>query len=159
MKIATIHDCIQAKLASLCKRVETFDQLTTRVATHLSSELAKHCRVGSISSEALILVAKNNLVATELRFSLPKLRKALEEDPNFPKFKILKILVDELAPKPAATGQSTLFSLLQSYKTATQPRELSDKAAAIAQMTAASCSHPPLKKALENLASRGKKKS
>lgn len=72
-----IHSCFDKSIINLCDKIETLNEITCFVRSHLPEHLSHSTHVLSVTHGCLILGVDDPIWATELRFLLPTLRDRL----------------------------------------------------------------------------------
>lgn len=138
-----IADCLNPKLITLCQGVIQLDAINQLIHQCLPEALRGTCYAGSFSQGCLILVVKDAVWASQLRYSLPELRDTLRRDGGLYQLTSIKISLNALTPdnliKPTK-NQPVLSQIAR--KNLLEAGEL--------------CRYAPLKAALHRLADRNK---
>jgi hypothetical protein len=132
-----ITKCLNAKLADLCERNIQIETLNLMLKNYLPQELQANCAVGSFNRGCLVLIIKDPVWATQLRFMLPELRDKLRKDAGLYQLSSINI-------------QAFIEPTIKITKKI-KSRTLSSKARVAINNTALQCSYEPLQKALQKL--------
>ncbi len=133
-----INRCFNPKLQDICKRAVQLEELDAKLAEFLPETWRNQCNVGSFSKGCLVLITKEPVWASQLRYKLPELRDRLRSEAGIYQLTSIKVAValDE-GLKPT-----------KKIKT----RTISDKARDTILLQANACQYLPLKNALYHLA-------
>ncbi len=132
--------------SSVTQKLKWLARLNKLWHAQLDATLANHCRVANLREQCLIIEVESAAWLMQLRFQIPALLKTLRKNAELRDLKEIKWYI-----QPAvATARST--------KRRPQNLSLSTHTAQLLRETAESMSNAKLRKALENLAKRGKEK-
>jgi len=136
-----ITQCFNTPLASIYKQASQLDELTRLVQRHLKknhADASVPCTVSRFTSGCLVLAVDDPVWAAQLRFELPNLRDKLRQEGLH---QLTSIRINLLPATPAAKPPKK------------KPRDayISNNAKRNIHESAAHCSYPPLKEALERL--------
>jgi len=135
-----ITQCFNTPLASIYKQASQLDSLTRLVQRHLKKNEHESvpCTVSRFTSGCLILAVDDPVWAAQLRFELPSLRDKLRQEGLH---QLTSIRINLLPATPAAKPP----------KKKSRDACISTNAKRNIHESAAHCSYPPLKEALERL--------
>jgi hypothetical protein len=136
--VRRINRCLNTRLIQICQRTVQLEELTSKLYHYLPSPLQEHCHVGSFNRGCLVIVARDPVWASQLRYSLPELRDKLRIEAGVYQLSSIKVTI--------ATTEAT-----HSIKQPNAP-SLSTKARDAITAGGDQCSYLPLKKALHHLA-------
>jgi hypothetical protein len=135
-----INRCTNQTLQEICKRAIQLEELKQKVNEFLPEFLRPYCFVGSFTKGCLILIAKDTVWSSQLRYSLPDLRDKLRKEGGFFNLTTIKISsIQEETPTRFLPKQTPIIS---------------SKARSIIIDQAESCTYLPLKEALRHLADK-----
>ena len=86
--------CLNQKLATICQRAIKLEELNAKIYTYLPENLREHCHVGSFTNCCLVLVTRDPVWATQLRYALPELRDQLRSEAGIHQLASIKVTVD-----------------------------------------------------------------
>lgn len=133
-----IDQCLNQKLSEILQSIRLIDALNTKVFNHLPEHLRTHCSVGSFNQGCLVLVTRDPVWASQLRFYLPELRDALRQKAGIHQLASVKITV--------STDD------VQAIKAQQKRPPLSAKTRKTIMAGSRLCQYVPLKDALQKLA-------
>lgn len=133
-----INRCLNPRLVEICKRTVQLEDLNSKLADYLPSNLKEHCYVGSFNQGCLALVVNDSIWASELRYSIPALRDKLRKEAGIYQLTSIKVMV--------STTESPRIN--RSLTT----RGLSEKSREAIQSGGDQCRYEPLRAALYQLA-------
>ena len=97
-----ITRCLNAQLAEICQRAIKLEELNAKIHNYLPENLRDQCHVASFNNSCLILVTRDPVWASQLRYALPELRDKLRSEAGIHQLASIKITVhtDEYAVSP-----------------------------------------------------------
>ena len=135
-----ITNCLSPSLTTLCKRAIELESLTSIVQGYLPETNRVQCSVGSFNKGCLVLIARDPVWASELRYSLPGLRDHLRRHAGLHQLITIKInlALKGITLKPQSTQH-------------TDSPVLSERTRQHIQASGDQCVYSPLKHALNRL--------
>ena len=100
------------QLAELCQRAIKLEELNAKIYGYLPEALREQCHVGSFNNSCLVLVTRDPVWASQLRYALPELRDKLRREAGIHQLASIKITVSTEAntigtAKPAVAPKLT----------------------------------------------------
>ena len=132
-----ITRCLNAQLLTICHRAIQLEALNSKLKNYLPKALQEQCQVASFTNGCLVIQTSDSVWASQLRYSLPKLRDALRSEAGIYQLASIKITIstDALINEPKKTIERVLSTTARESITA----------------SGESCRYQPLKDALLHL--------
>ena len=92
-----ITRCLNTQLAEICQRAIKLEELNAKIYNYLPEAVREHCHVGSFNNSCLILVTRDPVWASQLRYALPELRDKLRSEAGIHQLACIKVSVDTQA--------------------------------------------------------------
>ncbi len=128
------------KLQRLYRQVQHLNALEQQIIQMLPPQFVPHCQLGSVNHDTVVLITDKSALATLLRYQSARLSKQLSEH--------LGVTINRVSVKVRP---------LQQLNTTPPPRlnnSLTSHNARLIHDSAQSIDHPPLRQAMERLATR-----
>lgn len=96
-----ITRCLNIQLADICQRAIKLEELNAKIHDYLPEALREQCHVGSFNNSCLILVTRDPVWASQLRYALPELRDKLRSEAGIHQLASIKITIsDAVSTRP-----------------------------------------------------------
>ena len=106
-----ITHCLNTKLASICEHAIKLEELSAKIYRYLPEALREQCHVGSFKNSCLVLVTRDPVWASQLRYALPELRDKLRGEAGIHQLASIKIAVNTEEATPLHRKTSTTPAL------------------------------------------------
>lgn len=107
-----ITRCLNTQLADICQRAIKLEELNAKIYGYLPENLRDQCHVGSFNNSCLVLVTRDPVWASQLRYALPELRDKLRGEAGIHQLASIKINVstEERSTTASKSASSPVLS-------------------------------------------------
>ncbi len=107
-----ISELLQDKhhaIADLCKKARAIQSIDQKLKTYLDPSLHNHFELANIKTDVATLLVSSSTWATRLRYNIPAILNALNNQLNFTSVKTIRIKVKTILPDNTALNKKPIF--------------------------------------------------
>jgi len=135
-----INRCLNKQLLTICQQAVQLDDLNLKLSKYLPAQIREHCKIGSFTKGALLIITDDPVWATELRYCIPALRDTLRKEAGL--YQLISIKIEVAANQVSIATKQPAAAI----------KPLSTVARNTLLNAGETCTFPPLKEALLHLA-------
>jgi hypothetical protein len=94
--------------ASLCKKANSIQEINHKLKKYLDPSLHDHFELANIKTDVAILLVNSSNWATRLRYNIPVILDALNNQLNFTSVKTIRIKVKKIIPKKVTLNKKPI---------------------------------------------------
>ncbi len=96
-------------IADLCKKAKSIQIIDQKLKTYLDPSLRDHFELANIKTDVATLLVSSSTWATRLRYNIPAILDALNNQLNFTYVKTIRIKVKKILPDNTVLNKKPIF--------------------------------------------------
>ena len=95
-------------IAELCKKANSIQEINQKLKTYLDPSLHDHFDLANIKTDSVVILVNSSTWATRLRYNIPAILDALNNQLNFTSIKTVRIKVKTLIPETSSKAKNPI---------------------------------------------------